>query len=132
MSDEEIEATAARLEAAVRVEDARFRIESDLEASDVISNRLVANRVGFLLMASLLLRGANLQDNAVLSDLPQFEPEHCEQICDRLERREIWEDKPEEEPRASSFWGNIGCYGSALVAIFLVVIGLVSVFQWIF
>lgn len=67
MSDDEIRAMAATLEAEVRVEDAKFHLEPF--SGDHVARVLVANRLRFVLLASQLLRGALAEENVAFSTL---------------------------------------------------------------
>jgi hypothetical protein len=139
MSDAEIEEMAARLEAAARIEDAKYEMDSDWDErmdkgeSGPASQILVANRVGFLHLAAQLLRCATANENEISVEKAKPENPHIKPISDQFERREIWKDEPEvEEENKSLFWQGVGCNGIIALVICLLLVGLSTVYRWIF
>ncbi len=94
LRDDEIEAMAARLEAAVRVEDARFRLESEFQTTNALSTRLIANRAYFLRIAALVMRAAIARESVSSAPVPHFQNQHNEQFFNTLERRKQWQEEP--------------------------------------
>ncbi len=140
MSDEEIEAMAAQLEAAVRVEVARFRIVQHGGGGD--ESHVVANRGGYLLVAALFLRAATAPYSDPKSDAVDLaESEVIDENSDTLfrwferhERSEGWTTSETSNSRESEndALSLLGCslFCAVVAGIFLV--GLSTVWRLIF
>ncbi len=135
MSDAEIEAFAARLEAEVHVGDAKFRLDEIWDENDAMANHIIANREGFLHLAALLLRGAAMEENSV-SPLIALENKNAEAFFDKVERREQWEVSAPETTRPVPRWRDTlttwVCVWLFFAVIAVFIVGLVTVFESIF
>jgi hypothetical protein len=99
-----------------------------------MSNYLIANRAGFLLLAALLLRSAVRGENVTSVDLPAFQIEDHDLFFDKLERRETWPDPESEDMRVQwldTFW-ICGLAIFCLIGIGMFMVGCAATFKMIF